>query len=69
MDIYLAAAAESLSPKAHTRQGRALLPGEDDYYARYASGPRLPLWVGRLLTTLRNIGAADAERVRLARHA
>jgi hypothetical protein len=69
MDIYLAAAADSLPPKARTREDRALVPGEDDYYARYASGPRLPQWVGRLLTALRNIRVAGAERVRFARHA
>jgi hypothetical protein len=69
MDIYLAAAADGLSSAATARNDGAMPRGEDAYYARYASGPTLPSWVGRLCAAIRHAYPAAAERARVTRHA
>lgn len=69
MDIYLAAAADSLSPRARTREDRRLVPQEDEYYARFASGPGLPHWVGRLIAAFHTPRFTTAHHARVARHA
>jgi len=69
MDIYLAAAADGLSPAATVRNDGAMARAEEAYYARYAAAPTLPSWVGRLCAAIRHAYPAAAERARVTRHA